>query len=123
MGLEIPALPEEGFQSTAGVRTCPPLFFSSSPPSHFTARSVTSRDGRRLSFHHYQVLVVDAYHMALCTSNKKNKGKGGCIQKSYTPIYRYTSLGAAKKERGRKKHELEQKTSGCLLLCFRRHHA
>jgi hypothetical protein len=33
------------------------------------------RDGRGLSFYHYQVLVVDAYHMALCTSNKKTREK------------------------------------------------
>lgn len=63
----------------------PSLFFPFSP-SHFTARSVTSRDGRRLSFHHYQVLVVDAYHMALCTSNKKIREKAVAF-KNHTHLF------------------------------------
>jgi len=51
-----------------------------------TARFITLRDGPRLSFYHYQMLVVNAYHMALCTSNKKTREKAVAF-KNHTHLF------------------------------------
>lgn len=95
MELETQAFLEETHQSTEKMKArsvLPPCFHTS--PYTLPLISSLYEMGVSFLFYHYQVLAVDAYHMVPCTSNKKTKGKGGCIQNAgYT--YKIIHWGVA----------------------------